>query len=312
MGAPVFISHSSRDKEVAETLCQALEKRGIACWISSRDIGPGQNFQEAIVNAVTGARVMVLVFSSSANNSDEIKKELALASQNRLAVIPTRVEDVMPTAAFKYELATRQWIDIFKNWEQAIGLLSVQIHDIIDQEKPAELAAAAVVAPPRIGPKPNRMPLILGAIAALLIVAGGAFWLSQKQAAAPAAIMAKAPEIGGKWVSSEFQSAYEPNTRETIHFTLEQTGDQLFGTLTLTTADGRGGRKPIHDGHVTGTSVVFDTPLQTTDGNYKEKLSRNDQRRRHRVHPPERHAERGRGREVPGQARIAADVTPTR
>src|SRR5579872_6214757 len=113
----VFISHSSRDRKIAQTISGALEHRGFRCWISSRDIGPGENFQEAIVHAIRRSRVMVLVFTGNANNSNEIKKEIALASQNGLAVIPLRVEDVMPSDAFLYELSTRQWVDAFDDWD---------------------------------------------------------------------------------------------------------------------------------------------------------------------------------------------------
>ena len=75
----IFISCSSKDSKAALTICEAIEARGYACWISSRDIGPGENFQEAIASAIGDAALMVLVFSANANNSGEIKKELALA-----------------------------------------------------------------------------------------------------------------------------------------------------------------------------------------------------------------------------------------
>ena len=80
----VFISHSSQDRRIAARVCEALERCGLACWHASRDIGPGENFQEEIVKAIRSARAMVLVFTGSANNSDEIKKEIALASQHHL------------------------------------------------------------------------------------------------------------------------------------------------------------------------------------------------------------------------------------
>jgi TIR domain-containing protein len=130
MGASVFISHSSHDHEIAVTVCEALERRGLGCWLSSRDIGPGENFQEAIVKAISSVHSMVLVFTGSANNSDEIKKEIALASHNHLAVIPLRVEDVVPTDAFQYELSTRQWVDAFDDWDRAMSLLADQISRI--------------------------------------------------------------------------------------------------------------------------------------------------------------------------------------
>lgn len=93
MSALIFVSHSSKDREIAGTVCKALERRGLTCWIANRDVGPGENFQEEIVKAIRDAKVMVLVFTENANNSDEIKKELALASRYKLVVIPARVED---------------------------------------------------------------------------------------------------------------------------------------------------------------------------------------------------------------------------
>lgn len=127
----IFISHSSKDLAVAQTICAALERRGLTCWIASRDVGAGDNFQEAIVKAIRSAKVMVLVFSENANNSTEIKKELALASQNKVAVIPARVEDVVPAAALAYELATRQWINLFTDWESEIETLCERVRQIV-------------------------------------------------------------------------------------------------------------------------------------------------------------------------------------
>ncbi len=127
----IFISHSSKDQTVARTLCAALESRGLTCWIASRDVGAGENFQESIVAAIRSAKAMVLVFSDNANNSTEIKKELALASQHKIAVIPARVEDVVPAAALAYELATRQWINLFDDWETEIETLCDRVRQIV-------------------------------------------------------------------------------------------------------------------------------------------------------------------------------------
>jgi TIR domain/Sel1 repeat len=131
MSAAVFISHASKDSAIARTICEALEHRGLNCWISSRDIQPGENFQVAIVRAIRSVKAMVLVFSSNASNSEEIAKELALAGQSHLVVIPVRVEDVTPDDAFAYEFATRQWVDVFDDWEQAIQRLVRQLSAVV-------------------------------------------------------------------------------------------------------------------------------------------------------------------------------------
>jgi tetratricopeptide (TPR) repeat protein len=124
VGAQVFISYSSKDSKPARAICSALESRGLSCWISSRDVGPGESFMDAIVNAIGVAKVMVLVFSENANNSEDIKREIVLASTGKVTIIPVRVEDVVPKGAFAYQFATRQWIDLFEDWEAQIERLA--------------------------------------------------------------------------------------------------------------------------------------------------------------------------------------------
>jgi LPXTG-motif cell wall-anchored protein len=130
----VFISHSSKDQEAAEKISTALENRGLQCWFANRDVNLGENFQESIHRAIRSAKVMVLVFTKNANNSAEINKEVALAGKYELVVIPVRVEDVQATGALGYELATRQWIDLFRDWERAIERLSSRIAAIVSIE----------------------------------------------------------------------------------------------------------------------------------------------------------------------------------
>jgi TIR domain len=151
MTAPIFVSYASKDREAALSLCHALENRGFRCWISIRDIGPGENFQVAIPRAIRDAKVMLLVFSAESNNSNEVKKELALAGQKRLIVIPVRVEDVIPDDAFAYELATHQWIDLFEDWENSIQRLSEQLLRV------AEVTPQPVAASTSLGTEPAQV-----------------------------------------------------------------------------------------------------------------------------------------------------------
>ena len=143
----IFISYSSKDEKVAERICAALEAKGLPCWVASRDINPGENFGESIVAAIRNAKVMLLVFTKNANNSDEIKKELVLAGHNRLTVVPVRVEDVEPGGAFAYELATRQWINLFNDWDREIGRLEAWMQktlasSVSEQREPASSSQA--------------------------------------------------------------------------------------------------------------------------------------------------------------------------
>ena len=187
MDPQIFITYSSKDQKVARTICTALENRGLACWISSRNVQPGQNFQEQIVKAIRAAKIMVLVFTANANNSNEIKKELALASQNNLVVIPVRIEDVTPNEAFAYEFATRQWIDLFDDWENSIAHLVELIASTVDDRPSDDRVLAApkrstadtlsdAPAPRKMGWR-SRRALSMAAVLGVVLVGSVGVWL---------------------------------------------------------------------------------------------------------------------------------------
>jgi len=135
MSADIFISFATQDSKTARTICTALEGRGFKCWIATRDIQPGENFQSSIVRAIRSAKVLLLVFTSNSNRSDEMTKELALASQQKLMVVPLRVENVDPSDAFAYEFATRQWIDLFADWEREMNHLCARLSAALEDDR---------------------------------------------------------------------------------------------------------------------------------------------------------------------------------
>ncbi len=120
----VFISFSSKDSTLALKIYERLNRRGIKSWISAKDISPGADYQSAIVAAIEEAEIVVLVFSSQAAGSNEIAKELSLASKKM--VIPARIEDIEPKDAFKYQLSNRQFIDLFDDFDR-------NLDDLVDK-----------------------------------------------------------------------------------------------------------------------------------------------------------------------------------
>jgi hypothetical protein len=111
MAHDVFISYSSKDKTVADAVCAMLEKRGTRCWIAPRDVRPGMPYGEAIIDAIHSASVMVLVFSSHANESGHIPKEVERAVSRGLTIIPFRIQDVMPGKSLDYFIGSVHWLD---------------------------------------------------------------------------------------------------------------------------------------------------------------------------------------------------------
>lgn len=111
MAHDVFISHSSRDKPVADAACARLEQAGHRCWLAPRDILPGKSWAEAIIEGIESARVFVLIFSGHANGSHQVLREIERAVSNGLIVIPFRIEDVTPSKSLEYFMSAPHWLD---------------------------------------------------------------------------------------------------------------------------------------------------------------------------------------------------------
>src|SRR5262249_5064084 len=111
MNFDVFISYSSKDASVAKAACAALEAETIRCWIAPRDILPSASWGASIVRAINQCRVMVLIFSSHANGSAQVHREVNHAFSKGRAVVPLRIEDVKPGDELAYYLDSVHWLD---------------------------------------------------------------------------------------------------------------------------------------------------------------------------------------------------------
>ena len=107
----VFISYSSTDKQVADAVCAALEAKRWRCWIAPRDIVAGSDWGGAIVAAIEQSRVMVLVYSSRANQSQQVIREVERAVSKGLPIIPFRLEAVPLSKSMEYFLSASHWLD---------------------------------------------------------------------------------------------------------------------------------------------------------------------------------------------------------
>ncbi|WAC04904.1 MAG: toll/interleukin-1 receptor domain-containing protein [Methanoregula sp.] len=107
----VFISHAQADKPVADAVCARLEAANIRCWIAPRDVPPGKDFPEAIIEGIEGSRVMVLIFSSHSNNSKHVIRELTSAVNKGLVIVPFRIEDIIPSKSMEYLINIPHWLD---------------------------------------------------------------------------------------------------------------------------------------------------------------------------------------------------------
>ncbi len=109
----VFISYSQPDRDCAFELVARLEGEGIQCWIAPRDIAPSADWAAEIMDAISAARTMILVFSAGSNQSPQVRREVERAVHKQLSILPFRIEDVLPSKSLEFFLSTQHWMDAF-------------------------------------------------------------------------------------------------------------------------------------------------------------------------------------------------------
>jgi hypothetical protein len=113
MAYDVFLSHSHVDKHYADAICHCLERAGVRCWVAPRDIRPSEDWAEAIINGMDQCRILLLIFSSSSNNSPQVRREVERAVNKGLTILPVRIEAVAPSKSLEYFISTQHWLDAF-------------------------------------------------------------------------------------------------------------------------------------------------------------------------------------------------------
>lgn len=154
MAHDVFVSYSQKDKPIADAVVARLEQDGLRCWLASRDIVPGASWGEAIVNAISASRLMVLILSDNSNRSRQVVREVERAVSEGVVIVPFRIDGVDPTGAMAYFLATEHWLDAMTPpLEQHIERLA-QTAGLLVSGEPVD--SAVLDRPPRMAAAPRR------------------------------------------------------------------------------------------------------------------------------------------------------------
>ncbi len=179
MAHDVFVSHSVKDKAVADTIVARLETESIRCWVAPRNVVPGADWGESIIYAIESSRIIVLIFSSSANASPQIKREVERAVDKGVYIIPFRVANIEPTKSLEYFISTAQWMDAFPPpLERHVETLTASVKAILAGAPPIPLAPSPFPAPLR---SPNSGRWIAIAAGLILLAFGGWYVVSHER-----------------------------------------------------------------------------------------------------------------------------------
>jgi limonene-1,2-epoxide hydrolase len=193
-GRDVFLSHSTKDVEVAEELCARLEREGISVWIAPRDVRPGRKYGEEILNAIEGTKATILVLSDSSNESVHVHHEIERAVSKGKSVFPVRVANVPPARALELFVASSQWIDLWgagraAGFDRLVHALRDHL-ELPSEERPFQAGPRATTqapaAPRRAAPGRSGRWAVIGGIAAAVLLGAGVLWQTGLFSSAPA------------------------------------------------------------------------------------------------------------------------------
>jgi hypothetical protein len=150
----IFISYSAEDLPSAEAVCRALEKANIGCWMAPRDIEPGDLYGEAIIRAISDSQVVVLVFSSHANESLHVLTEVDRAYNKRKSIVRLNLENVDISQRFEYYLSTAQWLDA----STPLTVAQLQTLTTVVNSKLGRASSSSRAVQPSLQVKPTKRP----------------------------------------------------------------------------------------------------------------------------------------------------------
>jgi hypothetical protein len=120
MGADVFISYSSMDRDRVTPVVEYLRSSGISVWVDEGNIHAGDLWSEQIVQAIADCRVMVVMLSGNSTDPHNVVKEAMLASEQKKALLPVYLEPAEIPAKLQYQLAGIQHLELYGQNEQQV------------------------------------------------------------------------------------------------------------------------------------------------------------------------------------------------
>ena len=137
MSTEVFISYAAKDRTRVLDLVDRLRAAGVSVWIDQMGIEGATMWSQEIVAAIRSCKVLILAISENSADSENVVKEVALASEGRKRILPVYIKQAEIPESMAYQLAGIQRIEFFEGREdaalqaviRALAKLGVTVHD---------------------------------------------------------------------------------------------------------------------------------------------------------------------------------------
>jgi hypothetical protein len=113
----IFISYSSKDAAIVNSICNYLENSGLTCWIAPRDVRTGFTYASEIIGAIKSCKILLLVVSASSIESGHVANEIANAFTQKKHIIPFKIDKTPLNDDLNYYLSRVHRITALANPE---------------------------------------------------------------------------------------------------------------------------------------------------------------------------------------------------
>ncbi len=187
----VFISFATVDKEVASGIYNTLKDAGVNCWVSFENLIPGQNYTSEIAKVIKECRVVILVFSKAASESEWVQVEANMAFSDRKVIMPYKIDNtnIVECEKFRPLLQLAHWTDSSSNWKSKLPDLAIAVRKTLAlppiKIARTEATSSGARSKPQVSEQSQKSGSMMPIIATVLVVAAvaiGAFLFLSKPA----------------------------------------------------------------------------------------------------------------------------------
>lgn len=153
----LFVSYSREDENRVVHLCKQIASRGFDIWIDKDNIRGGRKWKKEIVKGIQSSDFFILMLSRNSIKSDYVQKELDVAEEFTIPIIPVKTEEglTIPDGMI-LQTAGLHWIELF-SIDNSIQELIDALEIDLEKEKPIRNGAISNINESLDGPFVIRM-----------------------------------------------------------------------------------------------------------------------------------------------------------
>jgi uncharacterized integral membrane protein len=168
----IFIAYPAEDKKTARLLVQKLETAGYSCKIFPRDLNDKSNYKTELEETLSNCSMFVLLYSDFAQKSDQLTKQVLLAEDFGLKIVPMKTGSVSPSLSNSLLLHKLEWVDVQGDGFKAAYEILLEIIEEVNQGKAPEerIAPKEKKKKPSTGTKRNNITYYVTAAILVLVL----------------------------------------------------------------------------------------------------------------------------------------------